>query len=86
VDWLVCDVVDKPARVVELMARWLRRGWARRALFNLKLPMRRRWAAVSDARARFARTLGPEADAFTMTVRQLCHDREEVTCLARPLR
>lgn len=86
VDWLVCDVVDKPARVVELMARWLRRGWARRALFNLKLPMRRRWAAVVDARGRFERTLGPEADAFSLSVRQLCHDREEVTCLAEPLR
>jgi 23S rRNA (cytidine2498-2'-O)-methyltransferase len=86
VDWLVCDVVDKPARVVELMARWLRRGWARRALFNLKLPMRRRWAAVVDARTRFERMLGPGADDFSLVVRQLCHDREEVTCLAEPLR
>jgi 23S rRNA (cytidine2498-2'-O)-methyltransferase len=86
VDWLVCDVVDKPARVVELMARWLRRGRAKRAVFNLKLPMRRRWAAVADARARFERTLGDAAGDFTLDARQLCHDREEVTCLALPRR
>ena len=36
VDWLVCDVVDKPARVVETLARWLRRRWAMQAIFNLK--------------------------------------------------
>ena len=84
VDWLVCDVVDKPARVVELMARWLRREWARRAIFNLKLPMKRRWAAVEDAEVRFRRTLGGAADDWDLQIRQLCHDREEVTCLARP--
>ena len=86
VHWLVCDVVDKPARVVELMARWLRRGYARRALFNLKLPMQRRWAAVVDAEKRFYRVLGDSAGDFDLSIRQLCHDREEVTCLARPRR
>lgn len=84
VDWLTCDVVDKPARVVELMARWLRRGWAHRALFNLKLPMVRRWQAVSDARRRFERTLGDRSGEFDLHIRQLYHDREEVTCLATP--
>ncbi len=84
-DWLVCDLVDKPARVVELMARWLRRGWAKRALFNLKLPMRRRWQAVQDAELRFFRTLGPEAERFRLRVRHLYHDREEVTAYAEPL-
>ncbi len=82
VDWLVCDLVDKPARVVELMARWLRRGWAKQALFNLKLPMQRRWQAVEGARERFFKVLGPEADAFELTARHLYHDREEVTLLA----
>ena len=26
VDWLVCDMVEKPARVAQLMERWLARG------------------------------------------------------------
>jgi 23S rRNA (cytidine2498-2'-O)-methyltransferase len=86
VHWLVCDMVDKPARVVETMARWLRRGWARRALFNLKLPMRRRWHAVADAHDRFHRVLGDRSGDFDLRVRHLYHDREEVTCLAEPRR
>lgn len=86
VQWLVCDVVDKPARVVELMARWLRRGWAERALFNLKLPMQKRWRAVAEARVRFDRVLGERAGDFDLEIRHLYHDREEVTCLARPAR
>jgi 23S rRNA (cytidine2498-2'-O)-methyltransferase len=84
VDWLCCDVVDKPARVVETLARWLRRRWAARAIFNLKLPMKQRHAAVVDARARFFRTLGPRAEEYTFSVKQLYHDREEVTCYAAP--
>lgn len=84
VQWLVCDVVDKPARVVELMARWLRRGTAERALFNLKLPMQRRWRAVADARVRFEKVLGERAGDFDLQIRHLYHDREEVTCLAQP--
>lgn len=85
VDWLVCDLVDKPARVVELMARWLRRGWADRALFNLKLPMRRRWQAVQDAEQRFFRVLGPDSGRFALSFRHLYHDREEITAYAVPL-
>lgn len=84
VDWLVCDLVDKPARVVELMARWLRRGWADRALFNLKLPMRRRWQAVQDAEQRFFRVLGAEGERFELQLRHLYHDREEITAYAHP--
>jgi 23S rRNA (cytidine2498-2'-O)-methyltransferase len=84
VDWVTCDVVDKPARVVETLARWLRRGWARRALFNLKLPMARRWQAVADARVRFEKVLGERSGEFDLRIRQLYHDREEVTCLALP--
>jgi 23S rRNA (cytidine2498-2'-O)-methyltransferase len=66
------------------MARWLRRGRARRALFNLKLPMRRRWQAVEDARVRFERVLGEAAPDFSLRIHQLYHDREEVTCYAAP--
>lgn len=83
VDWLVCDVVDKPARVVETMARWLRRGLARDALFNLKLPMQRRWQAVAQAEQRFWKVLGDQSGNYRLQMRQLYHDREEITCLAR---
>jgi 23S rRNA (cytidine2498-2'-O)-methyltransferase len=43
VDWLVCDMVEQPSRVARLIGDWLARGDARAALFNLKLPMKKRW-------------------------------------------
>jgi 23S rRNA (cytidine2498-2'-O)-methyltransferase len=43
VDWLVCDMVEQPSRVAQLVGHWLVRGDARAALFNLKLPMKKRW-------------------------------------------
>ncbi|WP_344703148.1 23S rRNA (cytidine(2498)-2'-O)-methyltransferase RlmM [Halomonas cibimaris] len=38
-DWLVCDIVDKPSRVIAMMTRWLVHRWCREAIFNLKLPV-----------------------------------------------
>src|SRR3546814_4173496 len=40
---MVCDMVEQPRRVAERMATWLREGWCRQAIFNLKLPMKKRW-------------------------------------------
>src|SRR5262249_28714887 len=43
VDWMVCDVVEQPARIAALVARWIGDSLARRSIFNLKLPMKRRY-------------------------------------------
>jgi 23S rRNA (cytidine2498-2'-O)-methyltransferase len=84
VDWMVCDIVLAPSRIAELCARWIADGAARRAIFNLKLPMKRRADAVRDARARIASTLDVAGVRYELSVRQLYHDREEVTAyLAR---
>jgi 23S rRNA (cytidine2498-2'-O)-methyltransferase len=77
VDWLVCDMVEQPRRIAKLIAQWLDDGACRFAIFNLKLPMKKRFEetrlcldivrmAASDVRAR-----------------QLYHDREEITVFAR---
>lgn len=39
-DWMVCDMVEQPRRVAERMATWVREGWCRHTIFNLKLPMK----------------------------------------------
>lgn len=83
VDWLVCDVVDKPARVCELMGLWLASGWCRRAIFNLKLPMKRRHAAAAELLAYLRGRLEAAARPFRLEARQLYHDREEITVYAR---
>lgn len=78
VDLLVCDIVDKPARVANLMGQWLERGDCRAAVFNLKLPMRRRYAAVREALDGIAGRLPGRP---VVACKQLYHDREEVTAL-----
>ena len=37
VDWLVCDMVEKPSKVATLIASWFAAGWCKHAIFNLKL-------------------------------------------------
>nr|MBP7980711.1 23S rRNA (cytidine(2498)-2'-O)-methyltransferase RlmM [Tolumonas sp.] len=44
--WLVCDMVEKPARITHLIAQWFRDGHCQEAIFNLKLPMKKRYAEV----------------------------------------
>ena len=79
-DWVVCDVVDKPARTLSLMEIWLREGRARLALFNLKLPMKKRWPFVSEALERLRGAL-PD---HSVRAAQLYHDRDEVTLAVVP--
>lgn len=84
VDWLVCDMVEKPARVAELMERWLGQRWARYAIFNLKLPMKRRWLEVSQILERMQAELAESGVNYELQAKQLYHDREEITVFAAP--
>lgn len=84
VDWLVCDIVEQPQRIAQLMGQWLARGDATRALFNLKLPMKRRWPAVRDALEETARLATAGGRPVNLRCKQLYHDREEVTAYAAP--
>jgi 23S rRNA (cytidine2498-2'-O)-methyltransferase len=79
VDWLVCDMVEQPQRVATLVAGWLADRACRRAVFNLKLPMKKRQAMVEDCLALLRERLGPGLD---LRCKQLYHDREEVTVFA----
>ena len=80
-DWMVCDMVEQPRRVASRMATWFREGWCRQAVFNLKLPMKKRWIETSLCLDLFARETGRPLE---LRARQLYHDREEITVLALP--
>ncbi len=83
VDWMVCDMVEQPRRVAERMATWFREGWCRHAIFNLKLPMKKRWQETMLCLDLFAQ----QADKpLTIRAKQLYHDREEITVFATPSR
>ncbi|MDQ3206894.1 MAG: 23S rRNA (cytidine(2498)-2'-O)-methyltransferase RlmM [Pseudomonadota bacterium] len=80
-DWLVCDMVEQPRRVAERMGTWFREGWCKYAIFNLKLPMKKRWDET-----RLCLDLFEEQARRPLVVRarQLYHDREEITVVAMP--
>jgi len=79
VDWLICDMVEKPAKVAELIAAWFAAGWCKHAIFNLKLPMKQRLTAVDSALNGIKKRLDEEGINYRMEAKQLYHDREEIT-------
>ena len=79
-DWMVCDMVEQPKRVAERMAQWFREGWCRNAIFNLKLPMKKRWDETVLCLDLFREQAG---ELKALRAKQLYHDREEITVFAR---
>jgi len=79
VDWLVCDMVEKPSRVALLIGEWFAAGWCRHAIFNLKLPMKQRVAALDSALGGIRTRLDEEGINYRLIAKQLYHDRDEAT-------
>ncbi len=79
VDWLVCDMVEQPQRVAALMTEWFVGGLTQRAIFNLKLPMKKRVAALHEALNGMRTAFNNKGIRYQLEARQLYHDREEVT-------
>jgi 23S rRNA (cytidine2498-2'-O)-methyltransferase len=81
VDWLVCDMVEQPRRVAQLVAQWLADGACRRAMFNLKLPMKKRYDEVQLCLGLIREALHGRGHP-ELRAKQLYHDREEITVFA----
>jgi len=83
VDWMVCDMVEQPRRIAELVARWFADGWCRHSIFNLKLPMKKRYAETMLCLDLIRGKLAGAGREVELRARQLYHDREEVTVFCR---
>ena len=79
VEWMVCDIVDQPSRIATLVARWIGEGHARHCIFNLKLPMKKRYDEMRRCDAIVRDTLDRMRVKHTLALRQLYHDREEIS-------
>ncbi len=79
VNWMVCDMVDKPIKVAQLVAQWLAEGYCQDIIFNLKLPMKKRYEAIIDATDLITSILDKREILFELRFKHLYHDREEVT-------
>lgn len=78
VDWLLCDMAWRPLEVAQLLAKWARRGWAWQLVANIKLPMKDKNPMLFRVR----HTL--EGGGWRgLKIRQLYHDRDEVTLTAQ---
>ncbi|GAA5186047.1 23S rRNA (cytidine(2498)-2'-O)-methyltransferase RlmM [Ferrimonas gelatinilytica] len=81
--WLVCDMVEKPHRVAQLMARWVVNRWCEQAIFNLKLPMKQRYASVCECLNQLTEILDNSGVGYELKAKHLYHDREEITVYLR---
>ncbi|MFO1350970.1 MAG: 23S rRNA (cytidine(2498)-2'-O)-methyltransferase RlmM [Gammaproteobacteria bacterium] len=81
VDWMVCDIVEQPSRIAKLVSDWLRRDDCRYCIFNLKLPMKKRYEEVRRCQSMIREGCW-EAGDFRLAFKQLYHDRAEVTGFA----
>lgn len=84
-DWMVCDIVEKPARNAALLEQWIGEGWCQETVVNLKLPMKQRHAEVQRLLQRITEGLDKRGVRAQVACRQLYHDREEVSCHVRRL-
>ncbi len=73
-DWLLCDMAWRPLEVAALLAKWGRRGAARFLVANIKLPMKKKVDMIRRIREILA-----TGGWRNVRVRQLYHDRDEVT-------
>ena len=77
VDWMVCDMVEQPSRVLELVADWFEQGYCQFSVFNLKLPMKngtRKCSCLDRLHERLSRqgsAVVSRTPALPMTVRKL---------------
>jgi len=79
IDWLVCDMAERPMHVSRLIARWFTSKKCKQAIFNLKLPMKKRLLNVHDCIDLLKQKLSEANLEYKIQAKQLYHDREEIT-------
>ncbi len=79
VEWMVCDMVEKPSRIINLVSHWAIHQLAHQFIFNLKLPMKKRYEEVTNGLMALENNLREHGINYILQCKHLYHDREEVT-------
>jgi 23S rRNA (cytidine2498-2'-O)-methyltransferase len=75
-EWLLCDAIAAPDRSIDLLDAWLKNGWCRRFVLNVKFKGRDDYGKVEKARSVLAQNGVARA-----RIKQLPADKNEVTVL-----
>jgi 23S rRNA (cytidine2498-2'-O)-methyltransferase len=86
IDWLVCDMVEKPDKVTQLMIDWAVNDFVKELIFNLKLPMKKRFDSVYENLALIHSEMNKYGIEYALQAKHLYHDREEVTVHLRVIK
>jgi len=78
-DWMVCDIVEKPKLIANLICKWLIKKWCKYTIFNLKLPMKKKYEEIKKCKYYIMSNLEKNKTRYNFYIKQLYHDREEVT-------
>ena len=76
VDWLLSDMLVSPGVCLGLLKKWIGRGWMRRFVVNMKIPQKEPISALQPMQDFLEGISG-----LSWRIRQLYHDRREVTLL-----
>lgn len=79
VDWLVCDMIEKPQRVVKMVINWFTQGYCREAIINFKLPMAKKYDTVKEILEQLKTSL-PNC---YYEAKHLYYDRDEITVMIK---
>jgi 23S rRNA (cytidine2498-2'-O)-methyltransferase len=77
--WMVCDMAESPIKVAERMAQWIAFDWCSETIFNLKLPMKKRFVEVQKCIELMNEIIEKADMRVEMSFKHLYHDREEIT-------
>lgn len=77
-DWLFCDVLEQPDRILAVVQEWVENRWCRRFIVNLKFGRTDPIPLLEKARE--PRT-GLARNCSALKIRHLYHDREEMTLM-----
>lgn len=80
IDWLFCDIIEKPEIILEVIHKWLKNGWCKKFIVNLKIG---RSDPIGIIKKINDSDTGLINYCSSLRIRQLYHDRQEITLVGK---